>query len=145
MVEGRDHHQPVLAHQPVHLLLRLVLRSPDDADLGAEAADFRNLVLRHQPRHADRRDGAFSLGRIGKRPAVISCRGGDNAARTFCRRQREHCVGRPAQLETAGRLMVFELQPNGNAGNVAKRCGLHHRRCENPAGDPPRGRANVLQ
>ena len=81
MVEGRHHDQPLLRDQPVDLLLRVVLAVADDADLGAEPADLLDLVLRHQPRHADDGAHAFEPRRMGQRPAVIAGRGGDHAAR----------------------------------------------------------------
>ena len=83
VVEGRHHDEAVFGHQSIHLHLRFVLRPADDPHSGAEAPDFGDLVLRHEARHADRRHRALRLGRMGKRPAMISGRGGDHAARAL--------------------------------------------------------------
>ena len=58
MIEGRDLDHARLRHEPVDLDLRFVLALPDDAHLGAERADRRDLVRRHEARHADDRADA---------------------------------------------------------------------------------------
>ncbi len=65
VVEGRDFGQPFLAHQSVDLRLRVVLRAPDDADVGAEFADRVDLVLRHE--RGEAHDGAHAFGPRGER------------------------------------------------------------------------------
>jgi hypothetical protein len=115
------HDEPVFRHQPVDLFLRLVLRLADNTDLGTQPAHFGELVLRYQPRHADRRFRTGGFRRISQRPAVIAGRGGNNAALPLVPRKRKHGVGRAPKLESAGPLVAFELQVDVCAAGFGQR------------------------
>ena len=127
--------------QPIDLVLRVILAVADDADVGTEAADFGDLVLGHQARHADHRAHAFKLCRMCQRPAMIAGGCGDDAARFLGRRKLSDGVGGAAQLEAAGRLPVLQLQKHRHAGDFAESdVERYRRRPLDLGGDPqPRG------
>ena len=81
MIEGRHHGQLLVADQPIDFILGVVLAVADDAYVGAEPANFGELVFRHQPRHADHRTHTLKLRRMRQRAAMIAGGCGDHAAR----------------------------------------------------------------
>lgn len=52
MIEWWQHDEPVFFHQVLSRLPRLVLRTTNNAHVGAQSPDYRELVVWHQPRHA---------------------------------------------------------------------------------------------
>ncbi len=121
MVEGRDRHHALLGDQPLDLDLRIVLAAPDDAYLRPQRLDRRNLVARHQRRHADDRARARRARGMGQSAAVISGGGRDHAARPRRVVETRHRVRRTPQLEASGVLLVFQLEPDRNAGALRER------------------------
>ena len=81
MVEGRQHDHPLSATSRSTSCCASSWLLPTMRTSAPSAADRVDLVLGHQPRHADHRAHALELRRMGKRPAVIAGRGGDDAAR----------------------------------------------------------------
>lgn len=79
IIKGRDRRQAVAACQAFNFLLRVVLRSADDANVGTEGADGFDLVCRDERGHADRGGNAEFARGIGDSAAVIARRGGDEA------------------------------------------------------------------
>ena len=110
MVEGRNFGQALLLHQPVGLLLGVVLGAADAAHLGAKLLDRPHLRLRNQVRQAD--DRAYAHARRDRRhgPPVIAGRAADDAARLALVGKAGDGVCRTADLEGADRLETLELQ-----------------------------------
>ena len=102
---------PSSRDQPIDLVLRIVLAVADDADLGAERADRLDLVLRHQPRHADHGAHAFQPA-PHRRARGHDCRSRPRPRRAAARSSVKCSdgVGGAAQLEAAGGLPVLELE-----------------------------------
>lgn len=90
----------------------------------------RDLVLRHQPGHADDRMYADLTRRIGECPAVIAGRSGDHPRIALRPVERQDGVGGPAQLKTAGRLQMFAFKPDRHARPGAQTGSLPHRRAQ---------------
>ena len=135
MIEGRDLDHARFCHEPVDLDLRCVLALPDDAHLGAERADRRELVRRHEARHADDRTDAEPAGGVGDGAAVIARRGADHAAAPLRLAQPRKRMRRAADFERPDGLRRFQLEAHLAAARKRKRRGRHERRAERDAAD----------
>ena len=120
MVERRHHGHAFFGDQFVDFGLRIVLALTDNADFRTQRLDAIDLVLGNQRRHADDAARPRLLRRIGQTAPVVACGSPGDAALPLFPGQGQHRIGRAAQLEAAGDLVVLELEVHRGAGKLGE-------------------------
>jgi hypothetical protein len=138
LIAGVDVAVAVLVGELLAMLARIVVVAAVKDELGAEAAHRGHLHRVRVLGYADRRLHAEETGGEGERLAVVSGRGGDDAAPALIRGELRDQVDAAPHLEGADRLVVLVLDEHlrveqfAQGGVAVKRRGPQVRRDSTP-------------
>ena len=120
IVEGMDEGAAFFDAAAQGLFAGFVVVGAVENDLRPEGAGGGDLDLRRGQRHDDLRANAAGRGVEGDSLGVVAGAGGDDAALALGLAEREQLVERAALFEGAGALQVFELEVQGQAGQLGE-------------------------